>query len=167
MANEDFTRFTSEETPLPPTPRAYSNITEEEEEYVAGSTSTPEGAPTQGEPATPEAEPVEIVTPIEKPKTIVFSLVSLILGIVSLVYGLSGIVGAIFGVVAIVFAIISRVHLGYFDTKCIIGLILGIVGTIFGAFIATVDLLGFFSEAGSFFEEIIDDAVNGDFNHQA
>ena len=171
MANEDFTRLTGgEQTPLPLTPRAYSNITDEGEECVAGEAeelSTPTDAGETEEREAPRASFASETIPVQKPKTMVFSLVSLILAGVSLLYGLSGWIGMIFGIAAIVFAIVSRVHLGYFDVKSILGLILGIVGTVFGCFVAIIDLLGVFAEADSFFEEIIEDAINNDFNHQA
>ncbi|MBR2611880.1 MAG: DUF4190 domain-containing protein [Clostridia bacterium] len=172
MANEDFTRFTGgEQEPLPLTPRAYSNITDDGEDYVAGEAeafSTPRGEEGAEEVReAPHASVASETIPVQKPKTMVFSLVSLILAGVSLLYGLSGWIGMIFGIAAIVFAIVSRVHLGYFDVKSILGLILGIVGTVFGCFVAIIDLLGVFAEADSFFEEIIEDAINDDFNHQA
>ena len=164
MANEDFSRFTGEEAPTPTLPRAYEGIREDEgEDYVAGEYSTPESEAPRDEVT--ESESVETL-PFDKPKTIVFSIVSLILSVISLLYGLSGFVGMVFGVAAIVFAIISRVHLGYFDAKSVIGLILGIVGIVFGVFIGVVELTGVFSEFDTVIEEFIGEGA-GDFNHQA
>lgn len=68
-----------------------------------------------------------------KPKTLGWSVASLVMGIVSLFTCLFGWASIVFGVIAIVFALISRFSLGYFDGKSIIGLILGIFGTVFGA----------------------------------
>ncbi len=175
MANEDFTRLTGEETPLTLTPRAYSDITEEDasEEYVAqvleDTETSREDAPPQSEtegsgahsPIYQEGESV----PFTKPKTMIFSIIALIFSAVSLIYGLSGFIGAIFGIVAVVFAIVSRVHLGYFDAKSVIALILGIVGTVFGVFVGVIDLLGIFNEAGGILGEIANDQTN-DFNYQ-
>ena len=169
MANEDFTRFTSESTPLDLTPSESRTepLADREETYVAD-------APTLSEEPTTESEPVSEPTavyeeselPFEKPKTVVFSIVSLVLSVVSLVYGFSGFIGAIFGVCAIVFAIISRAHLGFFDKKTILGLILGIVGTIFGVFIGIIDLTGIFSALDNVVGGILGDVQN-DFNVQA
>ena len=68
-----------------------------------------------------------------KPKTLGWSVASLVMGIVSLFTCLFGWASIVFGVIAIAFALISRFSLGYFDGKSIIGLILGIFGTVFGA----------------------------------
>ena len=67
-----------------------------------------------------------------KPKTLGWSVASLVMGIVSLSTCLFGWASIVFGVIAIAFAIISRFSLGYFEGKSIIGLILGIFGTVFG-----------------------------------
>jgi len=66
-----------------------------------------------------------------KPKTLGWSVASLVMGIVSLFTCLFGWASIVFGVIAIAFAIISRFSLGYFEGKSIIGLILGIFGTVF------------------------------------
>ena len=68
-----------------------------------------------------------------KPKTLGWSIASLVMGIVSLFTCLFGWASIVVGVIAIAFAIISRFSLGYFEGKSIIGLILGIFGTVFGA----------------------------------
>lgn len=67
-----------------------------------------------------------------KPKTLGWSVASLVMGIVSLFTCSFGWASIIFGVIAIAFALISRFTLGYFEGKSIIGLILGIFGTVFG-----------------------------------
>ena len=50
-----------------------------------------------------------------KPKTLGWSVASLVMGIVSLFTCLFGWASIIFGLLAIVFAIISRFSLGYFE----------------------------------------------------
>ena len=77
----------------------------------------------------------------DKPKTIVWSLASMILGIVSIVCSLFGWVGLIFGIAAVVLAIVSRLNLGYFDKMSVLGLIFGIFGIVFGAAIIIFDIL--------------------------
>ena len=78
-----------------------------------------------------------------RPKTLGWSVASLVMGIVSLFTCSFGWASIIFGVVAIIFAIASRVILGYFDGKSIFGLILGIFGAVFGvAMIVFVYALG-------------------------
>ena len=67
-----------------------------------------------------------------RPKTLGWSVASLVMGIVSLSTCPFGWASIVFGVLAIIFAVVSRVILGYFDGKCICGLILGIFGTVFG-----------------------------------
>ena len=67
-----------------------------------------------------------------RPKTLGWSVASLVMGLVSLFTCFFGWASIVFGVLAIIFAITSRVILGYFDGKCICGLILGIFGTVFG-----------------------------------
>ena len=67
-----------------------------------------------------------------RPKTLGWSVASLVMGLVSLFTCSFGWASIVFGVLAIIFAITSRVILGYFDGKCIGGLILGIFGTGFG-----------------------------------
>ena len=78
-----------------------------------------------------------------RPKTLGWSLASLICGIIAAVTASFGFSGIILGVCAIIFAIVSRRILGYFDGKSIGGLILGIFGLIFGvAMLVYVATLG-------------------------
>lgn len=78
-----------------------------------------------------------------KPKTMGWSVVSLVTGIVSVVCCCLGITGLFFGAVAIITAIVSRKVLGYFDGLTIAGLILGIFGIVFGlAVVISVASLG-------------------------
>ncbi|MBE6644469.1 MAG: hypothetical protein E7612_03710 [Ruminococcaceae bacterium] len=67
-----------------------------------------------------------------KPKTVGWSVASLVMGAVSLFTCSFGWASIIFGALAIVFAVASRRILGYFDGKSIFGLILGLFGTVFG-----------------------------------
>ena len=68
----------------------------------------------------------------KKPKSAVWSVISLVLGVLSVVWGLFGWHGMIFGILAIIMAVISRARLGYFDTFTVAGMILGIFGAVFG-----------------------------------
>ena len=67
-----------------------------------------------------------------RPKTLGWSVASLVMGAVSLFTCSFGWASIIFGALAIIFAVTSRRILGYFDGKSIFGLILGIFGTVFG-----------------------------------
>ncbi len=67
-----------------------------------------------------------------RPKTMGWSVASLVLGILSIACCCFGYAGIIFGAAAIAVAVISRRSLGYFDGMCIAGLLLGIFGTVFG-----------------------------------
>lgn len=78
-----------------------------------------------------------------KPKTMGWSVVSLVTGIISVICCCMGITGLFFGVAAIVTAIISRRVLGYFDGMTIAGLVLGIFGIVFGlSIIISMAMLG-------------------------
>ena len=68
-----------------------------------------------------------------RPKTLGWSLASLIMGIVAAATSVFGWSSLILGIAAIAFAIVSRKVLGYFDGKSMAGLILGIFGGVFGA----------------------------------
>ena len=69
----------------------------------------------------------------DKPKYILWSLISAVLGGISVICSLYGWVGLIVGAAAVAFSIVSRVNLKYFDKITIVGLILGIFGMVFGA----------------------------------
>lgn len=84
-----------------------------------------------------------------KPKTMGWSVASMVLGILSLVCCCIGWTGAIFGIAAIVFSVIARKSLGYFDGMAIAGLVCGIFGFVFGAAI----LLGSSLIPDEFYEE--------------
>lgn len=97
-----------------------------------------------------------------RPKTMGWSLASMITGILSVVCCCFGWTGLIFGVAAIIIAIVSRKSLGYFDGMSIAGLILGIFGLVFG--VAMIIMLFLETEfIESFIEEYNKamDGVNG------
>ena len=68
----------------------------------------------------------------KKPKSAVWSVLSLVFGVISVIWGIFGWHGMIFGIIAIAMAVISRIRLGYFDTVTVWGMICGIFGTVFG-----------------------------------
>lgn len=78
-----------------------------------------------------------------KPKTMGWSVVSLVSGIISVICCCLGVTGVIFGAAAIISAVLSRKVLGYFDGLTIAGLVLGIFGVVFGvAIIVAINSLG-------------------------
>ena len=78
----------------------------------------------------------------KKSRSMLWSMLSLILSVLSVVLCAFWYVSIPFAVASIVFAIVSRRKLGYFDTMTVVGLILGIVGTMFGVASAVLDLTG-------------------------
>lgn len=70
-----------------------------------------------------------------------FAIASLVLGILSLVCCCISYAGLVMATLAIIFAIVSRKKMGYFDSLAIAGLIVGIIGVIFGAFSILVDVI--------------------------
>lgn len=74
-----------------------------------------------------------VVDSLSRPRTMLYSVLSLACGIGALfLAAFGGWFGLFIGALAIVFSIVSRRHLGYFDTKAVIGLVLGIAGAVFG-----------------------------------
>ena len=67
-----------------------------------------------------------------KPKTLGWSVASMVTGILSVVCCCFGWTGIIFGIAAIVLSVVSRKSLGYFDGMSIAGLVVGIFGLVFG-----------------------------------
>ena len=99
-----------------------------------------------------------VVDSLSRPRTMLYSFLSVVCGLASFLLGFFGGWFSLgIGALAIAFSIISRRHLGYFDGKSIIGLILGICGAVFGiAFI----VLGYLTESGvlaDIFRDIITD----------
>ena len=72
----------------------------------------------------------------------VWSVISLFAGILSVLLCSVYYVGLAFALVAIVGAVISRKTLGYFDGISVGGLLVGIVGVVFGAFSLAIDVSG-------------------------
>ena len=68
-----------------------------------------------------------------KPKTLGWSVASMVVGILSVVCCCFGYTGVIFGIGAIILSIVARKTLGYFEGMSIAGLVLGIFGLVFGA----------------------------------
>ncbi len=84
-----------------------------------------------------------------KPKSLGFSITSMVLGILGVVCCCFGWTGLILGALAIVFSVVSRAKIGYFDGFSIAGLILGIFGVCFGVLFIVFSLV-----VGTFFEEL-------------
>ena len=74
-----------------------------------------------------------------------FAIASMVLGIVAIVCCCFYYVGLVAAVLAIVFSVISRVRMGYFDGFAVAGLIMGIIGLVFGVAILIVEVI--FTEA--------------------
>ncbi len=87
-----------------------------------------------------------VVENLSRPRTMIYSILSLVLGIASCVLCCcGGWVSAGVGALGIVFSIVARRHLGYFDGMSVAGLVLGICGTLFG--VAAV-VLGYVIDSG-------------------
>ena len=76
-----------------------------------------------------------------KPKTLLWSLLSLILAILSVAFSIFGWAGVILGVCAIIFSIIGRKGLGFFNGFTIAGLLTGIFGIVFGVAMIILPLI--------------------------
>ena len=85
-----------------------------------------------------------------RPKTMAWSVVSLIFGIIATVCCCFGWSGMVLGVISVVAAVISRKKLGYFDGLSIAGLVLGIFGFCIGA----VMLIGMNSLPDEFWDDL-------------
>ena len=77
----------------------------------------------------------------DKPKYIIWSLISAILGGISVICAFFGWGGLIVGLGAVAFAIVSRINLKYFDKISIMGLILGLFGIVFGIAVIVIGIL--------------------------
>ena len=74
-----------------------------------------------------------IVNEKGKPKSLIWSIISLVLAILSVILAPLGWVGLITGVCAIVFAVIARIKMGFFNGFIIAALLCSIFGVIFSA----------------------------------
>lgn len=70
-----------------------------------------------------------------------FAIASLVLGILSIVCCCLTYVGLAMAIMAVVFAIVSRGKMGYFDPLALTGLILGIIGVVFGISTVVTEIL--------------------------
>ena len=68
-----------------------------------------------------------------KPKTLGWSVASMVTGILSVLCCCLGWTGLVFGAAAVILSIVARRSLGYFDGMSIAGLVMGIFGFVFGA----------------------------------
>ena len=105
----------------------------------------------------PAAEDISgIVENLSKPRSMLYSILSLVCAIVSvLICCCGGWFGLGLGALAIAFSVIARRHLGYFDGMAIAGLVLGICGVLFGAAMAVVGILIDNGTLDAFLEELI------------
>lgn len=71
-----------------------------------------------------------------------WSVISLFSGILAVLLCSVYYVGILFAVVSIASALVSRRRLGYFDGLSLAGLLVGIVGCVFGGFALVVDVTG-------------------------
>ena len=92
----------------------------------------------------PKDEVKEVNEPVlekpEKPKTLLFAVLSLVFGILSVVCCCVTYLSLIFSVASIVFSIVSKKQLGYFNGLAIAGLILGIFGAVFGISMIVIEI---------------------------
>ena len=99
-----------------------------------------------------------VVDSLSKPRTMLYSVLSFMCGLGALVLGCcGGWFGLGVGALAIAFSIISRRHLGYFDTKSIVGLVLGIGGVVFGVATIVFEALLETGMLDTYIEELVQD----------
>jgi hypothetical protein len=101
-----------------------------------------------------------------RPKTIGWSVASLVVGVISLVCCCLGWSGVVLGALAVVFAILSRRMLGYFDGLSIAGMVLGIFGFVLGAaliFITYAIPEEFWEEYYKQIQDMYGSEIDGDF----
>lgn len=73
-----------------------------------------------------------------------WSVISMFSGILSVILCSVYYVALVFAVISIITALVSRRKLGYFDGLSLAGLLVGIVGCVFGVFSLIVDVTGVF-----------------------
>ena len=105
-------------------------------------------------------------TVLMKPKTRVWSVLSVVLAALSILCCCFDFAGIIFGVVAIVFAVISRKVLGYFDTTSIVAIIIAIFGIVLSVALLIVGAViasnPEYLEMMEIYEEMFGEDLNGD-----
>ncbi len=79
-----------------------------------------------------------------KSRSLVWSVISFVAGVLSLAICTFYYVSLVFAAVSIVSSLISRKNLGFFERYAIIGLVLGIMGIVFGISSAIAASLGIF-----------------------
>ena len=79
-----------------------------------------------------------------KSRSLIWSAISFVAGVLSLAICTFYYVSLVFAVVSILSSLISRKNLGFFERYSIIGLILGIMGIVFGISSAIAISLGIF-----------------------
>lgn len=111
----------------------------------------------------PSAEDISgVVENLSKPRSMLYSIVSLVSGIVSvLICCCGGWFGLGLGALAIAFSVIARRHLGYFDGMAIAGLVLGICGALFGAATVVLDILIEKGVLDAFLENLMREIAGG------
>ena len=77
----------------------------------------------------------------DKPKTQAWSVASLVIGILSVLLSFLGWWALALGVASAVLAAVSRRVLGYFSGICIVGMIIGIFGTVISASVAIAGII--------------------------
>ena len=102
--------------------------------------------------------PYNIFDKMGRPKNIAWSIASCVSAGLSIFLSIFGWAGIVAGICAIVFSILSRKALGYFNGWSIIGLLIGIVGTVFSTAMVIIaftnpellkELLGFVNVPGA------------------
>ena len=92
-----------------------------------------------------------MVTDKGRPKTLLWSIISVVFAVLSILTFYLGYSAIILGLLAAVFAVISRKNLGYFNRMSIAGLSLGIIGFVFGCSVVLAILFGNIDLFDSFF----------------
>ena len=78
----------------------------------------------------------------EKRPSIIWSLLSLIFSIFSVLLSPIYYIGLPMAIFSVVMALISSKKLGYFNKMSLVGLVIGIFGTVFGIFVLALDVTG-------------------------
>ena len=89
-----------------------------------------------------DSEEYYSLPPAIRARTLIWSVISLICGVLSILLCPFYYVSFVFAAAALVFSVVSRKNLGFFEKCAIMGIILGIMGFVFGTFSMISDLLG-------------------------